>query len=64
MPCSEEQPWIKRIDNGDVVLSTLKLPDSKLWVVRTTVTIPVPVEKVWRMYNDKGESTIENCQIS
>ena len=45
---------MKRIDNGDVVLSTLKLENSKLWVVRTAVTIPVPLEKVWRMYNDKG----------
>ena len=34
--CSEEQPWVKRIDNGDVVLSTLKIADSKLWVVRLT----------------------------
>eukprot|EP00036_Acanthoecidae_sp_10tr_P010031 CAMPEP_0182915828 /NCGR_PEP_ID=MMETSP0105_2-20130417/560_1 /TAXON_ID=81532 ORGANISM="Acanthoeca-like sp., Strain 10tr" /NCGR_SAMPLE_ID=MMETSP0105_2 /ASSEMBLY_ACC=CAM_ASM_000205 /LENGTH=387 /DNA_ID=CAMNT_0025052719 /DNA_START=29 /DNA_END=1192 /DNA_ORIENTATION=+ len=53
---SEDQ-WTETANKKGVKVSTLKQPDSKLHVVKTFVTVQVPLAKVLETYNTKAEWT-------
>jgi len=48
-----EDTWVLKVDKRGVTLHAKKIKDSSLVCVRSVITIPVPLEMVFAIYNDK-----------